>query len=483
MNIYVATAALVGLLMFLRLSVTWKVLAAFIVMSQGFDLLPHIVYGTLVWDVGAIMLLIAATQLMFSRPQEPRMHAFSATILQVFVLWLVFSLAYSLLIYQYPVMNTLKTSRHMIIGYLSIFIFLRLFRIHQNALPTFIKWLYPITYILLVLAIVQSLAGIQILQGLVIEYEGAVRYLPVFLPISLFYLWVMLSKYFQGGSIKFHEMVYGMLVLVVVATTYTRGIYIAVFASFLIQLSLLLRRGRLKATSAIFFVVLTSTGLAVIVGGGWADRVIGRAASGIDVFLDKHDAHTKDDVDTFSGRLLLVKERIALVAERNPIIGFGFLHESDVPASLRREFKYGSVIYSPDMVEKYAHGHPYVLALYSADIGWANIVVNTGFVGFFLFFLFVAAFLLGYKKMKNERAPFSHYRTAFFVQTITLLILMFNGNTFTNNVQIPALMIAGYLYCSAKRRMEVPRPSSISNLAKDNPEPGYLSLCNGNSNL
>lgn len=458
-NIYVTVAALAGLLVFLRLAIAWKVLVAFIVMSQGFDVLPPIVYGILIWDIGAIMLFIAAAQLMFSRPKEPGIRGVPVTVLWVFIGWLVICLVYSLVIYSYPAMNTLKSSRQMILGYLSIFVFLRMFRVDKNALSTLIKWFYIITYALLVAAIIQFFVGTQILQGLVIEYKGAVRYLPVFLPISLFYLWALLSKYFQGGRMKIHELVYGALVLVVVAITYTRGIYFAVLASFFVMLFLLQLRGQLRVTSVAIFMALVLVSGAVVIAGGWADRVRERATSAVDIVLSDRSSSSRTDVDTFSGRRLLVMERTALVSEHNPIVGYGFLHESDVPQSLRNRFRYGSVIYSPVMKEKYRFGYPYVLALYSADIGWANVAINTGFVGSALFLLFVVTFLLSYSRSHKINLALSHYRTAFFVQTITLLLLMFNGNTFTSNVQIPALMIAGYLYCSVSRRIDVTRPA------------------------
>ena len=464
-NIYVTVAALAGLLVFLRLAIAWKVLAAFIVMSQGFDLPPPIVYGILIWDIGAIMLFIAAAQLMFFRPKEPGIRSIPVTVLWIFIAWLVFCLAYSLLIYGYPTMNTLKSSRQMILGYLSIFVFLRLFRVDKNALSVFIKWLYILTYALLIVAIIQFFVGTQILQGLVIEYRGAIRYLPVFLPISLFYLWAMLSKYFQGGRMKIHELIYGVLVLVVVAITYTRGIYFAVLASFFVLLFLLQLRGQLRVMSTAIFLALVLVSGTVVIAGGWADRVMERAVSALEVVWGGRGSSSATDVDTFSGRRLLVKERTALVSEHNPIVGYGFLHESDVPESLRQRFRYGSVIYSPDMKEKYRFGYPYVLALYSADIGWANVMINTGFVGSALFLLFVGVFLLSYSRSYKINSTLSHYRTAFFVQTVTLLLLMFNGNTFTSNVQIPAFMIAGYLYCSASRRIEVDQPVD-SNLLK-----------------
>ena len=314
------------------------------------------------------------------------------------------------------------------------------------------------------MAIVQYVIGTPILGGLSVEYLGAVRYLPVFLPISLFYMWVIFSKYFSE-RIKFHEWIYGAMVFIVVATTYTRGIYIAVIVSFLAMLFLLILHGRLKATSGIIFVFLMTAGLTILVSGGWMDRVIVRAGSGLDLVLDQKDRGAKENIDTFHGRLLLVEERIALVSERNPIVGFGFLHENDVPNSMRSRFRYGSIVATPEMMERYADGQPYVLALYSVDIGWANIVLNTGFVGSFLFISFVVAFLLSYKKLKHSTPPLSHYRIAFFVQTIALLILMFNGNPFTGNVQIVAFMIAGYFYTTAKLRLEA-RQLAGSNFSK-----------------
>jgi hypothetical protein len=40
---------------------------------------------------------------------------------------------------------------------------------------------------------------------------------------------------------------------------------------------------------------------------------------------------------------------------------------------------------------------------------------------------------------------------AFFLQTLALVLLMFNGNTFVVLVQIPAFMLAGYAYSSRLR--------------------------------
>lgn len=465
LNIFVVVTALAALGVFLSLGVEWKVLLAFIVMSRSFDLLPEIVFGIAMWDVGAIMLLIAAVQLMLVKPSEPKVRAISVTVLWVFIIWMIICLVYSLMVYGYPIMNTLKSSRQMILGYVSIFIFLRLFRIDKKALLLLLKRLYFITYILLIVTIIQHLINIQILSGLSGDFNGAIRYLPIFLSTSLFFMWTIFSKYFHGEGLKFHEWVYGGLVVSVTALTYTRGIYLAVLISLVTMIFLLLLHGRIKLTSVVLFFVIASLGSVLVIAGGWADRILGRAMSGFDIVLNGDDAGSKGSSNTFTGRLLLVKERIALVSEHNPVVGFGFLHEGDVPESLRKKIKIGGAISTEDMLKKYAQGYHYVWALYSADIGWGNIAVNTGFVGLFLFLLFVATFLLSYKKSKMDSPPLSHYRIAFFLQTLVLLLTMFNGSTFTTNVQIPAFMVAGYLYCSAKRRNESDQ-STDSGLSK-----------------
>jgi hypothetical protein len=270
-------AALVGIFVFLRLAVTWKVLVAFIVMTQGFDLLPPIVHGSLVWDAGAIMLLVAAAQLMFMKPKEPKIRALSARVLWLFIIWMGICLVYSLMVYGYPTMNTLKSSRQMILGYLSIFIFLRLFRVDKQALSTLLKWFYIFTYVLLMVVLIQHVIHIQLLQGLSSDYDGTVRYLPIFLPVSLFYLWTLLSRFFQGIGLKVHEWIYVGLVVIVVALTYTRGIYLAVLMALSIMFFLLQLRQRLKLTSVVFFFVLASFGIAALIaaGGGigfWAEQ-------------------------------------------------------------------------------------------------------------------------------------------------------------------------------------------------------------------
>jgi O-antigen ligase len=79
-------------------------------------------------------------------------------------------------------------------------------------------------------------------------------------------------------------------------------------------------------------------------------------------------------------------------------------------------------------------------------------VVNTGILGLFIFILILGSIASNYysnRKMIDSSAY--HFRLAFYLQTITLALLMFNGNTFIVLVQIPALMLAGYSYSNKLR--------------------------------
>ncbi|HED16043.1 MAG TPA: hypothetical protein ENI64_04395 [Gammaproteobacteria bacterium] len=449
MNVYVVVVVFLALLGFLALKPWLKVLVAFIVMSNCFDLAPQIVYGKLVWDYGALLLLIAAGQLMFQRKTAVVGKRTAVLyLLAAFTIWLVFSLVYSLVIYGYPVGDTLKTSRYWIIGYLSIFIFLRLYMVDGEALNKIVRWLYVIPYVLLIVAVIQLVTGYQWLFGLFQPYAGTIRYLPIFLPVVLLLTWVIMARFLAGEKVKIHAFVYGGLALVVTALTYTRGIYIAVILTFLLMVTLLALGKRIKASKTSVFGFVAVILVVGLVSGGLADRVIGRVASGLDILFSDKAASSKVDVDTFTGRLKLVQERFSMVSKHNPVVGYGFLHENNIPHSMLNKMEYGSIDYSPEMVEKYKYGTPYKLTLYSADIAWGNLVLVSGFVGFFIFLAFIVVFVLSFRGWRYSSSPDYYLRLAFYLQTITLLLLMFNGNTFTYHIQFPAFMLAGYVYLS-----------------------------------
>lgn len=251
-----------------------------------------------------------------------------------------------------------------------------------------------------------------------------------------------------------HEVLYAGMAVAVTALTFTRGIYLAVLFVFGVMIfTLALRKSpeNIKLNWAVvpmLFILFTLCGAGLYISG-YADKVIERFSSAMELVLEQKAKTNKDNEDTYTGRLGIAKERFMLVLAHNPVIGYGFIHEDDVPRTLRAKLKYGSVIYTPQYIERYQAGYPYVLALHSADIGWADIMINTGFVGLALWIVLCAVFVTHfYATAGRTSAAYYHARLAHFLQFIVGILLMFESNTFVNLVQIPAFILAGYWYCS-----------------------------------
>jgi len=456
----VGTFAALGCLVYFILPIRVRMLIAFIVMTKGFDLLPPDFYGVDSWDLGAVLFLLSALPLLFAKAAAPRDTPIYLTLWKALYLWMLVCLAWSLLGYRYPWLNTLKVARQMVIGYLSLFVLLRLFVSEERSLQFFLRWLYLISFAILPVCIVQNFFKLQIMYGLYRDYGSVTRSLPVFLPIAMFFLWSIAARFISAGRIKIHEAVYAAMVLVVTATTYTRGIYLSVLAVLaLLVLNLLYDRrlSLLRLNAAALLGVLFVSALAL---AGYLDSVLDRFSSGVQLLSlsEKFADRSKRNVDSFTGRLALTKERFGLVEEHNPFLGLGFIHEEDVPPALKNALKYGSAIMTPDYVKRYRFGYPYRIALYSADIGWANLVLMTGFVGVALFLTFLGAFFLSYYRKGELPDALYAQRLAFFLQTVMMALLMFNGDTFVSKLQVACFMIAGYAVTSCQGKPEAGPP-------------------------
>ena len=435
-----------GFLLYFVLPIRVRMLIAFLFMTKGFDLLPPTLHGVDFWDLGATLFLLSALPLAFAKAPAARVKPFYLTTLKVFYLWLLVCLGWSVFGYLYPWLHTLKVARQMMIGYLSLFVLLKLFLTEERSLQFFIRWFYIITFALLPVCIIQNFFKLQLMYGLAREYGGVVRSLPIFLPISLFFLWDIMARFISARGIKIHEVVYSAMVLIVTATTYTRGIYLSAIAVVALLVFNVLFDGRLSMLRLNLVLLLAVLLVSVLACGGYLDSVIDRFSSGLQLLslAEKVSDSNKRNVDSFSGRMALTKERFGLVQERNPILGLGFIHEEDVPESLKNSLKYGSAIMTPEYVKRYRFGYPYRIALYSADIGWANLVLMTGFVGVDIFLLFLGTFFLGYYQRVAISDSLYAQRLAFFLQTIMMALLMFNGDTFVAKIQVACFMIAGY---------------------------------------
>lgn len=298
----------------------------------------------------------------------------------------------------------------------------------------------------MLVAIVQYASGVKLLYGLQREYVGDIRYIPIFLPVTLFFVWHILVKHLSGEKLPKHELAYAGLAFLVVATTYTRGIYAAVVLVFALMWILLAREKQLVVGRA---TIAVSVAMVVIFGllfGGYLDKVINRAASGLELIASKQALKNTGNIDTLTGRKGLLLERVDMVLEKNPIFGYGYIHEDDVSRTLRSKIRYGTPLNTPEYEERYRRGFAQVLGFYTPDIGWANIIISNGFVGIFLFMFFVVSTVRCYLNNRVLGRAEKYYRLASFLQFIVLLLLMFNGNTFNRNLQFPSLILAIFLY-------------------------------------
>jgi hypothetical protein len=451
---YGIAAGTVGLIAFGMLSPRVKVLIAFFVMTSCFDLAPRILFKIDVWDIGAILLLIAWFQLALFKTKVATSTAGYVVTLRVILGWMILCLLWSVLIYEYPVLNSLKASRQMIIGVFSFFVFKELFTVDEGAYGFFMKALYAATFALLPVCLVQFVLHKPLLFGLYREYGDVIRSLPVFLPLVLLYVWIIVSKVLTAARILMHELLYVGMAGAVIVLTFTRGIYLSVLFVFGVMLFMLaLKKSPVSiklnfVVVPILFILLMLCGLGLYFSGN-ADKVVERFTSAVELVMGQTSKTNKNNEDTYTGRVGIAKERFMLVLAHNPVIGYGFMHEDDVPRALRAKLEYGSVIYTPEYVERYKAGYPYVLALHSADIGWADIMINTGLVGLALWLVFCAVFIANfYMTARRTPAAYYHARLAHFLQIVVGMLLMFESNTFVNLVHIPAFLIAGYWYCA-----------------------------------
>jgi hypothetical protein len=445
-------AGIVGLLIFLFLSPRVKVLIAFFVMTSCFDVAPRIMFNKDVWDVGALLLAIAWLHLAFLKVKTPSPSLSYVVLIQVFIGWMFVCLLWSLLINDYPVLNTLKASRQMILGFVSFFVFKRLFATDHGAFSFLMKSSYVATFALLPITLAGHVLHEPLLFGLHREYGEVVRSLPVFLPISLLHFWIISSKFLTADKVAKHELLYAGMVIVVTALTFTRGIYFSVLFVFGVMLITLMLNKKLHTGATLSFFSLSALCAIVLFSGGYAERIIERFSSAVDLVFTGNAKTSDRNQDTYTGRLALAKERFELVAERNPIIGYGFIHEENVPSALSAKLKYGSVINTPEYVERYRQGQPYVLALHSADIGWADILINTGIFGLILWIVFFTVFVVDFFSTAGRtQGKYYHARIGLFLQTLVGVLLMFESNTFVSLVQIAMFMLAGCWYCASRQ--------------------------------
>jgi hypothetical protein len=448
MALYLSLGA-VGFMVFLLLPPKVKALISFFLMMHFFNIAPDKVFGVYAWDYGAILMLVTATEVFFRQPAlEPRDHTY-LTVLKVFLAWQLICFSWSLLIYQYPIMHTIKSARYMVVGYSMTLIFIRLFAVQTDAFEFLMKWFYRLTFLLMPVFLLQYVSKTPLLFMQIGDYEGALRAIPGFLPLCLLNLWIILARFLSSERLAAHEWIYAALVLVTVALTYTRGIYLAfIFTGGLLMFTMSKDR-TLKASSVFGAALAAIVVVTVLAVSGVAGRVVGRAANGLQMLESDSSTSGQRKDDTFAGRLGLAAERFSLVWAQNPVVGYGFLHEEDVSADLRNGLRYGTPLggtaADPTAFSRNdADGH-YTLAFYSADIAWANVVIMTGYVGVVLLIALMLTFVLEHYRNVDGIHPMGYaVRIGLFLQLVMTFLLMFDGDSFYGNLQIPAFLLAGY---------------------------------------
>jgi hypothetical protein len=462
-------AGIVAVLLFLFLSPRAKALVALVLMMQCFDVVPNLLFGYYLWDYGAVLMIITAADVFLRRPVVPATHHVHMFVLKVYLIWLVICFAWSVIVYQYPLLPTIKNARYMLVGYSMVWIFARLFAVQPGSFEFLMKWIYRITFALMPVVVLQYVLNKQLLFGLVSEYQGELRALPVFLPLCMLNLWIILSKLLSSERLKTHEVIYLLLTLTTIALSFTRGIYLSVFLISGLMLWVMARQGRLKASRIVVSALAAVLLVIVLAVAGVAQKFGERAASGLRLVTaseSTQSSETRDD--TFSGRLGLLGERFGLAWEHNPLVGYGFLHEDNVPSELRSRLRYGTVLAGtaadPTAFSRsYEYTGSWVLGFYTSDIAWADIVLCSGYVGVAILLLFMVSFVFQHLSNRQAEHPMgAAVRNGLFLQMVTLMLLTGNGNTFFGSIHVPALLLAGYALTrnrTAQQTLPAQRPA------------------------
>ena len=441
----VAIAVLCGIL-FIPLKPRYKALVSLFFLTDCFNVAPTVWGGVYVWDFGIVALFIMWVELYLKdknyRPGSPKYMV----ALKAFVVWMVICFVYSILVYRYSVLDTIKSSRLMILGYLSIFALRRLFISDPGSMEFIFRWIFRFTLVLMMAVIYQYIKNEPIMYGLISEFDGKVRAVPIFLTLCMYGFLLIYTKFICGNKLKKTEVIYAMLSLVVISISFTRGIYLATVFSLLGSFLIILRRNAVRGSSVVKMVALALVFLPLLGYFGALDGLVKRFGGAITLITQggKLDSSQRKDLeDNYTGRMLLTSERFRLVAAHNPVVGYGFMHEERVPEEIKSRLRYGSLLVVPSDDKKlhFADG----LAWYSADIAWPDIVLATGFVGLVIFVWFVLALTRDYYSAgEYYGTEFLQIRTALFIQIIAYILLMFNSNYFYNFVHLPGLRIAAY---------------------------------------
>jgi hypothetical protein len=414
-----------------------RVLLAFLLMSSFFELLPYEVAGIKLWDVGVLLLFVSGYS-YFRINKEPCKRPLYYYFLVAFIALLGFVFFYSVTMYNYPLMETLKTSRQMILGYLSFFVFIRLFKNDPAALNKFHSFFFWFFLLLLSVNLLQYISGYQLLQGYVSKQKaGSIRSVPLFLPLASVYLWHTLSSFLSRSKISFFNILYVILYLISLVISFTRGYYVAITLMLLGMIFILLKDRRAFLTKSLVFLIIGLSLLSFMLITPKMARFVDRAQTTLNSVFQLGQSTRKININnnTFGLRLFILKERARLVVRHNPLLGYGFIHENRAHKDI--SFHFGTW----DRKTK-------SIGFISADIAWANLVVYVGFLGIIIFLLFLFSFAVHHFRLRCQDSKLYLLNLSYLLSFMTMVILMWNGDSFTRYVQLQMYNLAASLYLS-----------------------------------
>jgi len=348
----------------------------------------------------------------------------------------------------------------MICGYLMIVVFIRLFCVDPESPIFLLTWLYRITFALMPLILLQDVLQRPLLNGLYREYEGTLRSVPIIMPLCFLNMWIVLAKLLSSQRVAWHERIYFVLSLATIGMSFTRGVYVAAVLTALFMVITMARDRTLTSTSTLKIGGVAVVLLPVLMLTSTGQLIGGRAINALQLLTNNSPLPKRSD-DNFHGRIGLLAERISLAISHNPLVGFGFIHEDDVPEALRSQLRYGTALTGtaadPTVYTRsYEYTDKYVLGLYTADIAWADIVIATGLVGVVLVIALFISLSLDYYRHPRDKDPVSYpIRLGCLMQFATMFVLMVDGDNFFGTVHIPMFLLATY---TVLRSSHVPLP-------------------------
>lgn len=410
-------------------------------MTNCFDLLPGKLFDIELWDIGCILLLLSSFIYLNPIKTYIRSREFYIKVYKVFIYWMLICFAWSIFIYEYDVLLTIKASRQMILGYLLLFIFLSVFEKKESTAKTIYSIFFYVTLLLMLLYTFQYHFEKQIFYGYYRETLEGIRSIPIFIHLIVFYLISIVSKALLRHGTSALEKVYGLLGVYSILLTFTRGIYLAFMMILLLLILLLIWEQKRKGVYLSSIVASIAAVFAVMVLYGNLstsdNKYLSLIMSGIE------DISGKDhQLNTFNLRTRILEERMDMVSAQNSFIGYGFIHE---------QIAYETLLFSVGTYNREIKR----IAFASSDIAWANLLIYTGYVGVVLFTIIPIGLITNYMKIiRMQDKELAMMMRSSLLAIVYLIILMMDSNVFTSNMQIPALFIAFYTFCARRFRLK-----------------------------